>query len=169
MQITRDSGHQVNAEGIESLLDRLPSGKRACLLFTLPPYPQELSEKFKYQSWTTWGKQVGPPPKRSVANAEDLPALVKEVEQWCVPFPVIESNAAGSASDQGGGNGGSSSSGNGGDSSVSNESSSAIKGARRQGRAGTRASKGGRGSGRPRSECNRGDDGGSRGKRGEGA
>lgn len=150
MQITRDPGHQLNAEGIESLLKRLPSGKPACVLFTLPPHPPALSKEFKYQSWTmrrqvgteTRGQRATPVFKRSVAKSDQLPALVKEVEQWCVPFPVIQSNAAGSASDKGGRNGGSSSSSNGGDSSASNEGSSASKGAGRQGRGSTGTSKG---------------------------
>ena len=114
--ITRDPDHKVNVKGIASLLKRLPNGKPACVLFTLPPHPPELAQQLRYQSWTMeerkdtqnmaymawWGqKKEREESERLVVKAEKLPALVKEVEQWCVPFTVIQSSAA-SSSNSGG-------------------------------------------------------------------
>lgn len=110
--ITRDPDHKVNVKGIVSLLERLPSGKPACVLFALPPHPPELAQQLRYQSWTMeertdtknmtymawWGqKKEREESERLVVKAEKLPALVKEVEQWCVPFTVVQSSAASSS------------------------------------------------------------------------
>lgn len=115
LQVTRDAHHQVNVEGIMSILNRLPPGRPACVLSTLPPHPTDLSQQFKYQSWTMRqsigtraverkGQQVQEAVfKRSVATSAALPALVKQVEQWCVPFPVIQDSTASSSSTFSGG------------------------------------------------------------------
>ena len=95
LQITN---HQLNAEAIQTLLQRLPKGRPVCVLFPVPPHPEALALKFRYQSWTMLRSMKGISGqheiqeefKRGVVSFEELPELVKDVEQWCVPFPVIQ-------------------------------------------------------------------------------
>lgn len=102
IQDTRNPDHKVHSEGIESLLLRVPEDRPVCILFTLLPHPPTLAQQFRYQSWTR-EILVGRKPKarrgqtvekevwaRGKIGPDELPARLHAVEQWAVPYPVLQ-------------------------------------------------------------------------------